>query len=198
MNMAPGYAAEIGLRDYPLQLVANKPQKIKVAGDYVVVVKAAADVTVMTDNRATITRSAGAGSPVVYNEIEVSSLVDQLVTLSLGFVGDKPPFTGGSASVGTVNVTPAIGTTLRNLGGTVCAPASRTELIGSDLTRFESIVVIPDDFVGTGYVGNAGVDASNGLPVNAGDRVVLQNRAALFFFNPTATAVTVRVIESIL
>lgn len=189
---------QLGLQDYPLILKAGVPQRLDVEGNYLCVVDAVAQVQLAFNDSQPILRYAGTGGPrPQYRKVLVSSLVDQDVTISLGY-SDGGPYDGRPLTVQTLNVLPSIGTSLLTAGDASVPANSQQLVLAAKPGRFELILQLDDAAPGFVRYGDSSVSAIRGIKIYPGDINVITTKAAVFVFNPNGAAATYRATENLL
>lgn len=190
--------ANITYRDYQIPLQANVPVQLQVKGDYYQVITANGSITLQFDQSVTISRQQSMGGPVAYKDsVIVTSPIDQTVVVSLGYTDGSAPYDGrGNFSAQTVNVTVQHANTLTPASDVVLAAGAATLIQSADATTIDTIIKNPATSVGAIRLGDSTVGATKGDVLDPGERALLTTTAAVYGYNPNASAVTVSVLRT--
>ncbi len=167
------------LRTYTFNLIANQDNKIGVAGSGYFVIDNQSDFSIRFDESTVMnkaTKGTGANFVSEYNEVTISSTVNQEVTIVLGY-GD---FKDARASI---NAT--ISATIENSNSVLTYPdkvvtAVRTQLVAASNSRNEIEVGVPSDAVAAIRVGDSFTEANRGSRIEAGQTKFFTTSAAIF------------------
>jgi len=192
-----GSSNATGLRDYTKRMKAGIPAEIVVAGDYFMVQLASSPITAHFNSGAEVRRGAGEGVPVLYENVMLTSDVDQTVVVSLGYTLGATPVNSRPIQTGDIIVEAKIASVVNDLDDKVCPPGVPTMIAAASANRTELNIQIPFD-AGDGIrIGSASVDSTRGLKAYAGDIVVYANRGPIYLFNGSTAAITVSLQENL-
>lgn len=193
-------ANDFGLRDEVVILKAGVEKRVDFEGDYFFIQDCVQAFAIKFNDGNPVTRTMGDGLPVKYGKLTLTSVIDQTVTISVGYTNGVTPVSSAAAFVGTVTVQPLVGANLNNSTRPTIAAGVSQQFLAASATRLGWVIGIPDT-AGDGLrIGTAGLTAANGLAIPLGTRKITETispRAAVFIFNGTPNPVTFDRLEQL-
>ena len=182
-----------GPRDYTLTFTGAGLQEIKARGKFLRVMAApSAALFISLNGGSELERLAGQSINVAEGEqftvIRVRSTVAQTIRFNVSDVHQDDD--QESVSV-TVSATVDPGNTIDNGADVSCGATAATQVLAADLTRLVAQVTNLIGNTDAVRVGGVSVGAASGQPCEPGETIFLATTAAVYVYNPKASAQTV-------
>jgi hypothetical protein len=179
-------------RTLTLVLAANEPHYINVGGDFINIRSATSAVQIALDGGRSIAYSQGETAVSPFTGFEIVSATSQTVTVLYG-TGD---FDGIAAEISNnVNVTVDKSNTIADAPKVSAVAASATQVAAANASRTELALSLLSSAANEVYIGSASVAAGRGTPLEPGGIHYITTTAAVYVYNPGASAVDVWVTE---
>lgn len=175
------------MRDYNYSLSAGVEQQIRVDGDYVGVYTAVDPIELSVNSGAWFERVEGDEQKFQrgFDDVRVRSVTNQNIVLVVGY-GDLR--SNAPITIGTVNATINSPNNIFAPAHVSCAGTATTLLVAAHANTQKIFIKNPFTNTDPIFLGPAGIVANQGTSVDPGEGIELDCRAAVYAYNPKATA----------
>lgn len=180
-----------------ISVEAGETVKRRGQGNYVVVFEHSDDFEINIDSRGWLPISRRCGLPIEYSEsVEVKSETAQEITLFMGDTNGLNPYDTLANTlvigevqriVNTVDTRETPKSTLAGLADVTATANSAGIIAPANLDRREISITMPIDMVDGIRISGSNVSATRGTRYLAGQTAIIDNTAAIHYYNENAT-----------